>query len=95
MRFVEIARSEPTADLGPELALFDRTGMLVASYRTKLNAVDVWIYMSDCAVIDQYLILDTEDRARELCEHVTERRNGPPPHTTPPNLDEMMKGLSI
>lgn len=91
--FVQIRKSSIDDDLGPELGVFDRRGMLVASYQRKERVYYAWTYKPDRADIDRFLILDSEARARAFCLAVSERF-GRAIDTTPPDLDEMWRGLS-
>lgn len=67
MTFVDL-KSDPDQTLGPELGLFDRRGMLAVSYRRIGGAYHVWAYNRDDAGIARFFILDSEARARALCE---------------------------
>jgi hypothetical protein len=91
--FIELQQANPVEDLGPELAVFDRIGMLAASYRRVQQVHHAWVYNRDDAGIDRWLILDTEERARALCLHLAERR-GPRQQPAPPDLDDMLRDIS-
>lgn len=91
--FVQINPPDPVNDRGVELAVFDRAGMIAASYCRVGQVYHTWEYNRDDAGIARWLILDTEGRARALCLAISERR-GPHPVEGPPDLDDMLRDVT-
>lgn len=91
--FIEMEKAIPEDDLGPELAIFDGTGVLAASYRTHRNIIKVWIYNRvQSGLIEQYLVLNSENVARLVCESVATAR-GAVIESHAPDLDAMLRNI--
>lgn len=92
--FAMLQRPMPEQDLGPEFGVFDRYGLLAASYREALGSCHVWVYNKHDARIVQFMIMKNADLARLYCEEVAKERGWQPEPTEPPDLDAMLRDLN-
>lgn len=91
--FAMLQRQMPEQDFGPEFGIFDRYGLLAASYREALGSCHVWVYGKHDARIVQFMIMKSADLARLYCEEVAKERGWQPGSSDPPDLDAMFKTL--